>query len=85
MEEGLDFQFAAGVALFGEKLRGSDKIDDAAWELVAELAQNGSAHDPHGYRAEFRELVSLAGKLPVEPKPVPVPAQPGVEAPPASR
>lgn len=80
-----DFQFAAGVALFGEKLRGSDKIDDAAWELVAELAQNGSAHDPHGYRAEFRELVSLAGRLPVEPKPVPVPAQPGVEAPPASR
>jgi Ca-activated chloride channel family protein len=55
-----DFQFAAGVALFGMKLRQSNYTNDAGWDLVRTLAKEGSAHDIHGYRAEFRTLVERA-------------------------
>ena len=57
-----DFQFAAGVALFGEKLRNSDKIGEAKWKLVEDLAKAGSRRDAHGHRAEFLKLVGLAGR-----------------------
>jgi Ca-activated chloride channel family protein len=79
---GEDFQFAAGVALFGMKLRDSQYANDAGWDLVKTLGGNGSKRDVHGYRAEFLTLVDkLAAR---EAPPVPVdPLPPGVEALPA--
>ena len=76
-----DFQFAAGVALFGMKLRQSEYANDAGWDLVQNLAEKGSVRDVHGYRAEFQELVSKAAGQAV-PKIVPMPEN-GIEAPPA--
>lgn len=80
-----DFQFAAGVALFGEKLRDSKMINDAEWTLVDELARRGSGRDPHGHRAEFRQMVQrLLQPPPVgvpEPQPLPIDPPPAVEAP----
>ena len=76
-----DFQFAAGVALFGMKLRQSEYANDAGWDLVRTLAKRGSARDLHGYRAEFLTLVDKAAGLEqrrVDPRPVE-----GIEAPPA--
>lgn len=76
-----DFQFAAGVALFGMKLRQSEYANDAGWDLVQNLAEKGSARDVHGYRAEFLQLVGKAAGQHV-PKIIPMPEN-GVEAPPA--
>jgi len=55
-----DFKFAAGVALFGMKLRGSEYIGDADWLLVEQLIKDDGGNDPHGYREELRKLVKLA-------------------------
>lgn len=81
-EANSDFQFAAGIALFGEKLRGSTMVNDAQWTLVDELARRGSTRDPHGHRAEFRKMVQrMLLPPPVgnpDPEVVPIPA---IEAP----
>jgi Ca-activated chloride channel family protein len=83
-----DYAFAAAVALFGEKLRESDKINGASWKDLGVLVRHGTGADRHGHRSEFLELVSLAATR--HPDQVPerdVPANPGrteaVEAPPA--
>ena len=79
-----EFHFAAGVALFGEKLRQSDKIDDAGWDLVVDLVNRGKRNDPHGHRAEFHQMVTkLAGLPQPDPEPAPVTPTPAIEAPPA--
>ena len=78
-----DFQFAAGVALFGMKLRESEYTNDAGWDLVRTLAKKGSARDLHGYRAEFLTLVNkAAGQDDPAPGGDPAPRR-GLEAPPA--
>jgi len=72
-----DFRFASGVALFGMKLRNSEHVNDAGWDLVRELARKGLGVDVHGYRAEFLDLVDKAAAMaPVRHDP-----QPGIEAP----
>ncbi|MDA1005874.1 MAG: von Willebrand factor type A domain-containing protein [Verrucomicrobia bacterium] len=76
-----DFQFAAGVALFGMKLRQSEYANDAGWDLVRTLAKMGSARDLHGYRAEFLTLVERAAGQ-EQPRVTPMPVE-GIEAPPA--
>jgi len=55
-----DLQFAAAVALFGGLLRDSEYVGHARFNDVLTLAQSGLAGDPHGYRAEFLELVESA-------------------------
>jgi Ca-activated chloride channel family protein len=77
-----DFLFAAGVALFGEKLRRSDKTGAATWAQVRELARRGAGVDRHGHRAEFQELVGLASRAVPDRAPT-QPAPDAVEAPPA--
>ncbi len=58
-----DLRHAAAVAAFGMLLRDSPYQGQATWELVAQLAAQGAARDPHGYRAEFRTLVRRAQEL----------------------
>ncbi|MDF1741515.1 MAG: VWA domain-containing protein [Verrucomicrobiales bacterium] len=52
-----DQQFAAAVALFGMILRNNDDLKDATLNDVLALAERSARRDPHGYRAEFVELV----------------------------
>ncbi len=58
-----DFQFAAAVASFGLLLRDSQFKGDATYDAVGEIAGSNLGSDPHGYRAEFVELVRRAKEL----------------------
>ena len=62
-EASADFRFAAAVAAWGLVLRDSPFRGGADVGLVAALAADGLADDPHGYRAEFARLVTLTGDL----------------------
>jgi len=52
-----DQHFAAAVALFGMILRNNNDLKDATLNDVLALAEPSVGPDPHGYRAEFVELV----------------------------
>jgi Ca-activated chloride channel family protein len=58
-----EFQFAAAVAGFGMLLRDSDHHGDWNYDSVMEVAQSSIGSDPHGFRKEFVELVSIARML----------------------
>jgi len=58
-----DFRFAAAVAAFGMLLRDSQFKGKATFGLVEDLAASARGRDPHGYRAEFEELVERAASL----------------------
>ena len=58
-----DFQWAAAVTAFGMLLRHSPHAAQATWPLVEELARPAIGEDPKGRRAEFLELVKIAGAL----------------------
>ncbi len=60
---GDSFNFAAAVAAFGQKLRGGTFLEDFSYTDIAELARQSRGDDPHGYRSEFMQLVSLAETL----------------------
>ena len=49
------------VAAFGQLLRGDNYLKGFGFEQVAELAQPARGEDYYGYRAEFVQLVRLAG------------------------
>jgi Ca-activated chloride channel homolog len=55
-----DFKFAASVAAFGMCLRQSPHKGSANTAAVLELATEGAANDPGGYRREFVDLVKKA-------------------------
>ncbi len=57
-----DMQFAAAVAAFGQKLKGSN-YGDMAWDSIKALAQSGRGADSSGYRAEFVQLIDTAKLL----------------------
>ena len=57
------FNFAASVAAFGQKLRGGTYLESFSYNDIEELARQSRDKDPHGYRSEFMQLVSLAGTL----------------------
>jgi len=44
-------------------LRHSEHQGDTSYDAVLEIAQSALGNDPHGYRAEFLELVRLAKAL----------------------
>ncbi|MDH3591797.1 MAG: von Willebrand factor type A domain-containing protein, partial [Planctomycetota bacterium] len=52
-----DFRFAAAVASFGLKLRGSERVADLTWDEIRRIAASGVAGDPGGYRTEFLGLI----------------------------
>ena len=58
-----EFSFAAGVAAFGMLLRDSGYKGNADFDMAYELVGQGLNNDPHGYRAEFQELINEAKKL----------------------
>ncbi len=57
------YRFAAAVAAFGQLLRGGTHTGEFGLEDVRALARGARGEDPFGYRAEFVQLVSLAGSL----------------------
>lgn len=60
---GPDAQFAAAVAAFGQKLKGSVYGTDMSWTEIEALAKAGRGADDGGYRAEFIRLVATAALL----------------------
>jgi hypothetical protein len=62
-----DFQFASAVAAFGMLLRKSEHLPNANYALILEIANTTRGEDKHGYRREFIEMVTTAGRLAGEP------------------
>jgi Ca-activated chloride channel family protein len=59
----VDLKLASAVAGFGMLLRNSPYKGTLTYPIVIELATPALAHDPHGYRKEFVELVRRAQQL----------------------
>ena len=62
-DAGVDAQFAAAVAAFGQKLKGSAYGAAMGWNAIEDLARAGRGSDEGGYRSEFIGLVETAGVL----------------------
>lgn len=62
-EAGEDMRFAAAVAAFGQKLKGSNYGSAMGWDAIEALARSGKGPDESGYRAEFIQLVGAASLL----------------------
>ena len=58
-----DARWAAAVAAFGQKLKGSDYAGSMSYAQIKNLAAGARGIDAEGYRSEFLNLVSLAGTL----------------------
>jgi Ca-activated chloride channel family protein len=63
MKAGDDPRFAAAVAAFGQKLKGSSYGETITWQQISDLANGSKGADVNGYRAEFVQLVGLAALL----------------------
>jgi Ca-activated chloride channel family protein len=63
MKAGNDPRFAAAVAAFGQKIKGSSYGETITWEQIADLANGSKGPDTNGYRAEFVQMVNLAALL----------------------
>lgn len=57
-----DSRFAAAVAAFGQKLKGSN-YGEMSWADIRSLAQDARGTDENGYRAEFMQLIDMAKAL----------------------
>lgn len=58
-----DMRFAAAVAAYGQKLKGSDYGNAMSWAQIADLARSGKGADESGYRAEFIQLIKTTSLL----------------------
>ena len=58
-----DQRFAAAVAAFGQKLKGSNYGETLSWQQIGDLANGAKGADVNGYRAEFVQMVKTAGLL----------------------
>lgn len=58
-----DLRFAAAVAAFGMRLRGSENAGDLGWADIQRIARVALGEDPGSYRAEFLTLVEKAKRL----------------------
>lgn len=58
-----DFRFAAAVAAFGMKLRGSPASGDLGWGDIQKVVRGTLGDDPGSYRAEFLTLIEKAARL----------------------
>jgi Ca-activated chloride channel family protein len=61
-----DLRFAAAVAAYGMKLRGSEHAGDLGWTDVQRIARGAMGADPGSYRAEFLTLVERAERVETE-------------------
>lgn len=66
-----DVRFAVAVASFGQKLKNNPAVQDYGYDAIVALADGARGKDSFGYRAEFVNLVRLAGSLGVASSPVP--------------
>ena len=60
---GNDQRFAAAVAAFGQKLKGSAYGEAMTWAQIADLANGAKGADVNGYRAGFVQMVKLAAVI----------------------
>ncbi len=58
-----DLRFAASVAAFGMRLRGSEHAGDISWTQIIDFARRATGEDANGYRHEFVTLAEQAAKL----------------------
>jgi len=58
-----DMRFAAAVAAFGQKLKGSAYGAAMGWNEIEALARSGRGEDESGYRTEFIRLIGDASLL----------------------
>ena len=58
-----DFRFAAAVAGFGMKLRGSKLAGDLNYQSILDLSKHGLDNDEFGFRSEFIGLVRKAAAI----------------------
>jgi len=58
-----DQRFAASVAAFGQKLKGSNYGGSMSWDDIANLANGARGADSNGYRGEFVQMVKVAALL----------------------
>lgn len=58
-----DMRFRTAVAAYGQKLRGSEYLNNTSWQQIKQWAQKAKGEDPQGYRAEFIRLIGLAKDL----------------------
>ena len=65
-DAGTGLRFSASVAAYGQKLRKNPSMSDTAWDTIASWADASRGDDP--YRAEFLQLVKLAGSIKEEGK-----------------
>lgn len=56
-------RFRAAVAAYGQKLRGSEYLNNTSLQQIKQWAQKAKGEDPQGYRAEFIRLIGLAKDL----------------------
>jgi Ca-activated chloride channel family protein len=78
-DAGVDAQFAAAVAAFGQKLKSSAYGTAITWDEVEDLAKAGRGPDEGGYRAEFIGLVDMASLLKPDTHTDPCPSGYGAE------
>lgn len=62
-----DFRFAAAVAAFGMKMKGSPHMGDITWDGIRSLAKSALGEDEGSHRAEFLTLVEKAKQLDAKP------------------
>jgi Ca-activated chloride channel family protein len=55
-----DARWAAAVAAFAQKLRGSNYGGEMSYDEIRALAQGARGTDADGYRAEFMQLINAA-------------------------
>jgi autotransporter-associated beta strand protein len=58
-----EFKFTTAVAAYGLMLRQSSYRGLLSWDQIRQLALEGKGSDPHGYRAEFLQLLDKARGL----------------------
>ncbi|MDG3085054.1 VWA domain-containing protein [Vibrio hannami] len=58
-----EFQFAASVAAFAQKLKNNHYMDDFSYQQIATIARQNKGSDPYNYRGEFVSLVEIAQSL----------------------
>ncbi|MDR1977459.1 MAG: DUF3520 domain-containing protein, partial [Synergistaceae bacterium] len=60
-KSGSGLRFSAAIAAYGQKLRDNPNMAGTTWEQIASWANGARGADP--YRAEFLQLVKLAGAV----------------------
>ena len=68
------YRFSAAVAMFGQKLRGSDAQADIRYADIVRLASGALGEDPSCYRHQFLEIAAKAGDIAGETIDVEVPS-----------